>query len=327
MRYIHHSSEAQDAPLTIKEQAAPEPARGEVVIETAAAGINRADLAQRAGVYPPPSGASPILGLEVSGTVVAAAQDVTEFRVGDKVVALLAGGGYAEQVACPVEQVLPAPEGIDLVQAAAIPETYATAFLNLVMLGNLKPVHRVLIHAGASGVGISAVHLCKLMGVKAVATTSSAGKVDACLAAGADVAVARDGGTEAMFADLKKETDGQPFDVILDPVGSAYLPHNLRVLSVEGSIIIIATLSGNVCELPLGLVLMKRARIIGSTIRALTPARKYRILRDLHQFSWQAFEAGTTAPVIDRVFPFAEAEEAHRLMASNSNTGKFLLVP
>lgn len=303
---------------------APEPelGPGQVRIGVHATAVNRADLVQRAGAYPPPPGASPILGLECAGEVLEVGEGVTRVRPGDLVCALLYGGGYAEQVVVPAGQVLKVPAGFDAVRAAAVPEVFATAYLNLYMEAALAKQERVLIHAGASGVGTAAIQLCKAFHNPCFVTAGSADKVGRCVALGADGGADRHAGD---FQDAVQAWANGGVDVILDPVGAAYLAQNLRCLATGGRLVLIGLMGGAEAPVNLGLLMMKRARIIGSTLRARPIGEKAAVMDALQARVWPLLEAGAVVPVIEAVMPIHEAERAHQLVAGNDTVGKVVL--
>ncbi|MFT5682457.1 MAG: putative PIG3 family NAD(P)H quinone oxidoreductase [Myxococcota bacterium] len=298
------------------------PAPGQIRIRVAAAGLNRADLLQHAGHYPPPPGASTILGLECAGVVDALGEGVSRWRIGDRVCALLSGGGYAEQVVCPADHALPVPEGLSMVQAAALPEVLATAWLNLYREAALQPGESVVLHAGASGVGTAAIQLCRLRGARCFVTAGSADKIARCVALGADGGHCRHDGD---FVDAVKAWAPGGVDVILDPVGAAYLPDNQRILATDGRLVLIGLLGGRMGTVDLGRLLVKRQRLIGSTLRSRSDAEKAEIIAGIAAEVWPAVIAGEVAAVIDTTMPVAEVEAAHRLLSSNSTTGKVIL--
>ncbi|HEX7035911.1 MAG TPA: NAD(P)H-quinone oxidoreductase [Pseudomonadales bacterium] len=304
---------------------APDPALGpgQVRIRVAATAVNRADLAQRAGRYPPPPGASEILGLECAGEVLEVDEGVTRVRPGDRVCALLAGGGYAEQVVVPAGQVLKVPEGFDAVQAAAIPEVFATAYLNLYMEAALRTGERVLLHAGASGVGTAAIQLCRAFHNPCFVTAGSQDKIERCVALGADGGVNRHAG--GFEEPVRVWSDGAGVDVILDPVGGAYLQQNLQCLAPGGRLVLIGLMGGARAEANLGLLMMKRLRVIGSTLRARPIGEKAAVMDALKARVWPLFESGAIVPVVDEVVPIEEAERAHALVESNETVGKVVL--
>jgi len=295
---------------------------GEVRIEVAATAVNRADLVQRTGGYPPPAGASDILGLECAGEVLEVGEGVTRVAPGDRVCALLAGGGYAEQVVVPAGQVLPVPEGLDVIEAAALPEVYATAFLNLYMEAGLTRGERVLLHAGASGVGTAAIQLCGLTGNPCFVTAGSAEKIRRCVELGADAGWNRHDGS---FTDALQAWGPGGVDVILDPVGAGYLADNLAVLNVDGRLVVIGLMGGAQTELNLGLMMVRRLRIIGSTLRARTVAAKAQVMDRLAEEVWPHIAGGRIRPIIEAVIPIQEAERAHQLIAADQTFGKVIL--
>lgn len=300
----------------------PELGPGEVRIGVKATAVNRADLVQRSGGYPPPPGASPILGLECAGEVLEVGEGVKRVAPGDAVCALLAGGGYAEQVVAPAGQVLKVPEGFDFRQAAAIPEVFATAYLNLYMEAALRKGERVLLHAGASGVGTAAIQLCRAFHNPCFVTAGSAEKIQRCVELGADGGFDRHQGE---FLDAVADWAGNGVDVILDPVGAAYLGQNLRCLATGGRLVLIGLMGGAQSEVHLGLMMMKRARIIGSTLRARPVSEKAAVMDELSERVWPLLAAGDVTPVIEAALPIHEADRAHELMAGNDTVGKVVL--
>lgn len=299
------------------------PERGEVRIAIRASAVNRADLSQRAGGYPPPPGASSILGLECAGFVDKVGEGVTSIDEGDRVCALLSGGGYAERVTVPAGQVLRIPGNISYEAAAALPEVFATAYLNLYMEARLQPGERVLIHAGGSGVGTSAIQMCKSFRNPCFITAGNAEKVRKCRELGASSGCIR---TEEDFVELVNEwTENEGVDVILDPVGASYFEQNLRVLAVDGRLVVIGLMGGGEAEIPLGRLMVKRHRVIGSTLRARSIAAKARVMDELNSRVWPLIESGEIQPIIDQVVPIEQAVAAHQLIASNSTFGKVVL--
>ncbi|RKR04545.1 putative PIG3 family NAD(P)H quinone oxidoreductase [Kushneria sinocarnis] len=298
----------------------PAPGSSDIRIEVAWAGMNRADVMQRDGGYPPPPGASEILGLEVSGIVQEVGPQVERFRVGDRVCALLAGGGYAEQVVVSENQVLRIPESLSLQQAAALPEVFATAWLNLFMEARLSEGERVLLHAGASGVGSAAIQLCHAFGHPCYVTAGSREKIDTCRSLGASDGWNRHDGS---FVEAVRQWGG--VDVILDPVGGDYLGWNQQVLNTDGRIVLIAFMGGREAEIDLGRMLIGRQRLIGSTLRSRSPAGKGSVMDALHTHVWPLIESGRVSPLVDRSWPIQEADEAMRYLESNDSTGKVLL--
>ncbi|MGY9071399.1 MAG: NAD(P)H-quinone oxidoreductase [Acidimicrobiales bacterium] len=304
---------------------APSPSlgKGEIRIRVKASAVNRADLAQRQGGYPPPPGASHILGLECSGVVEEVADDVSSYSIGDEVCALLAGGGHAEEVVVPAVQALPIPQGLSFHQAAALPEVFATAYLNLFMEAGAAPGERILLHAGASGVGTAGIQLCRAFGNPVFVTAGADDKIERCIALGANGGSNRHSGS---FADqVEGWTDGNGFDVILDPVGANYLEANIRSLAIEGRLVLIGLMGGASAELPMGSMLMKRLRVIGSTLRARPVAAKEVIMNELRDRVWPLIESGDIVPIVEEVIPIADTGRAHELIASDSTFGKVIL--
>lgn len=302
------------------------PGIDEVLIEIFAAGVNRADLLQAAGNYPPPPGASDILGLEVSGRIGAVGDGVSEWIVGQEVCALLAGGGYAESVIVPAAQVLPVPPGVTLHDAAALPEVACTVWSNLVMAAHLAPGEVLLVHGGASGVGSHAIQVAKQLGAVVAVTAGSAAKLDLCRELGADIAINyRDGD---FVEHVRRATDGRGADVILDIMGAAYLDRNLDVLAADGRLVIIGMQGGVKGELNIGKLVGKRLQVIGTALRARPvggPHGKGYIVAAVVESVWPMIADGRVRPVIGARFPLAEAQEAHRALASGEVSGKILL--
>ena len=302
---------------------APAIGPGLVRIDNRATAVNRADLAQRAGAYPPPPGASAILGLECAGVVAEVGEGVARVAPGDQVCALLAGGGYAESVVVPAGQVLKIPPGLGFVEAASIPEVFATAYLNLFMEARLKKGEHAVLHAGASGVGTAAIQMCKAFGNPVFVTAGSPDKIDRCIELGAEAAMDRHEGD--FRGAIRTWTDGRGADVILDPVGGAYLAANLASLATDGRLVIIGLLGGATAELALGPLMVKRQRIIGSTLRARSIAAKALVMDALKERVWPCLADGAIRPVIERVLPIEAAGEAHELIAGNQTFGKVVL--
>jgi putative PIG3 family NAD(P)H quinone oxidoreductase len=303
----------------------PSPGAGEVLVEVAASAVNRADLLQRQGHYDPPPGAPPYPGLECSGRIVALGPDVEGWAVGDEVSALLSGGGYAELVAVPAGQLFPAPAGVDLVTAAALPEVACTVWSNVFMLAGLRPGETLLVHGGSSGVGTMAIQLGQAMGARVAVTAGSAAKLERCRELGADVLVNY---KEQDFVDVVRDaTDGHGADVVLDNMGAAYLGRNVDVLAVNGRLAVIGLQGGTRAELDLAMLHSKRGAILATSLRARPPEEKAAIVASTREHVWPLVEAGTVRPVVDRVLPMAEAAEAHRLVESSSHVGKVLLTP
>ncbi len=296
---------------------------GQVRIKVSASAVNRADLVQVSGGYPPPPGASPILGLECAGVVSEIGEGVQSVAVGDAVCALLAGGGYAEEVVVPAGQVLPVPAGLSMAQAAALPEVFATAYLNIYMEAGLRRQEKVVVHAGASGVGTAAIQLLKASGNPCFVTAGSAEKIAQCVALGADAGFNRHDGA---FLDAVSAWAGEGgVDVILDPVGASYLADNLAALGLEGRLVLIGLMGGVQAELNLGLMMMKRLRIIGSTLRARSIGEKALVMDALRERVWPLIEDGEIKPIIEAEVPLPEAQRAHELVAANDTVGKVIL--
>ena len=300
----------------------PETGTGDVRIRVMATAVNRADLVQRSGNYPPPPGASPILGLECAGEVLEVGEGVGRVAVGDRVCALLAGGGYAEEVVVPAGQVLPVPGDLSMHEAAAIPEVFATAWLNLFMEARATLGERVLLHAGASGVGTAAIQLCQLRGNPCFVTAGASDKIERCQALGAEGGWNRHDGP---FTDAVKDWAPAGVDVILDPVGAGYLTDNLSVLGLDGRLVIIGLMGGAEAKLNLGVLMVKRQRIIGSTLRARSVAAKAAVMDELKAEVWPHFESGRIRPIVETVIPVEEAEKAHELVAGDQTFGKVVL--
>lgn len=295
----------------------PQRLPGQIRIRVAAAGINRADLLQVAGLYPPPPGVSDVLGLECAGEIMEADSD-SGWQPGDAVCALLAGGGMAEEVCVDARHVLPLPAGLDVVTAAAVPEVYATAWLNVFLLGEARPGDKVLIHAGASGVGSAAIQLCKALGIDCWVSVGSAERLDYCIGLGARGGVVRGDGIEAL-----KEFG--PFDVILDPVGASYAVQNLKMLALDGRWVNIGLMGGRRVELDLAQLLGKRIRLIGSTLRTRDDTFKAGLIASLKEKVWPLFAKGQLDPKVEEVFAFDQAAAAFARLGSNQVSGKLVV--
>ena len=301
----------------------PQPGAGEVLIKVAAAGVNRPDCLQRQGSYPPPKGASDIPGLEIAGEVVALGEGVKDLKVGDKVCALVTGGGYAEYCAAPAVQCLPIPKGYSMAQAAALPETFFTVWVNVFQRSALKPGESFLVHGGTSGIGTTAIQLAKAFGCTVFATAGSADKVKACQDLGADHAINY---REEDFVEVVKEaTGGKGVDVILDMVGGDYIPRDIKALAEDGRLSFIAFLGGPKAEVNFAAVMMKRLTITGSTLRARPVEVKAQLAAELKAKVWPLLDQGRIAPVMAAAFPLAEAAKAHALMESSGHIGKIVL--
>jgi NADPH2:quinone reductase len=347
MRYVAAAAAGSPDVLRLDETETPQPKPDEVLVRVHAAGVNRPDVAQRLGLYPPPPGASPILGLEVAGEVVALGVDVAahgggeigggarlggaaargepmNIRVGDRVCALANGGGYAESCAVPATQCLPWPAGYDAIRAAALPETYFTVWANVFELGRLAPGESLLVHGGTSGIGVTAIQLAREFGARVFATAGSDEKCATCVALGAEAAINY---RKADFGERIAElTEKRGVDVVLDMIGAPYFERNLKSLAIGGRLVEIATMQGAVAEkLDLFFVMRRRLTISGSTLRPRTSAEKGAIARALHEKVWPALNAGRAGPVIHAAYPLAEAAAAHRVMESSAHTGKLML--
>lgn len=309
--------------LQLSELPKPAPAQHQVLIQVAAAGVNRPDLLQRQGAYPPPPGASPILGLEVAGTIVEMGDEVKNFRAGDAVCALVTGGGYAEYCLASASCCLPIPDGFSLTEAAALPETFFTVWSNVFERGRLAPGETLLVHGGGSGIGTTAIQLAKAFGNKVYVTAGSADKCQRCLALGADAAI--DYRQQDFVESIHHLTEGKGVDVILDMIGGDYFPRNLKCLATDGRLLQIAIQNGMKNEINLWAIMAKRLTVTGSTLRARDDAFKANIARQLRDKVWPLLEAGKIRPVIDSIFPLADAEHAHARMASNQHFGKIIL--
>jgi putative PIG3 family NAD(P)H quinone oxidoreductase len=301
----------------------PVPGPGEVVLDVAASAVNRADLLQRQGHYPPPADAPPWPGLECSGIVSMLGDGVTGWAVGDQACALLSGGGYAEKVAVPVGQLLPIPRGLDLVTTAALPEVTCTVWSNVFMTAGLRPGEVLLVHGGAGGVGSMAIQLGRAVGATVAATAGSAEKLARCGALGATILVNyRD---EDFVTAVQEATDGRGADVILDVVGARYLDRNLSALASAGRLVVIGLQGGRKAELDLSVLMAKRAAVISATLRARPAAEKATIVAAVREHVWPLVESGDVRPVVDRVLPMAAAAEAHRVVESGEHVGKVLI--
>ena len=324
MTYVHADGSGGPDVLGLGTASVPAPKQDEVLIRVQAAGVNRPDVAQRQGAYPPPPGASPILGLEVAGEVVSVGDHVTTLAVGDKVCALTNGGGYAEYCTAPAPQCLPWPKGYDAIKAAAVPETAFTVWANLFQMGGLTKGQTALVHGGTSGIGVTAIQLAHEFGARIFATAGSDDKVAACLRLGADAAI--NYRTQDFAAEVKTLTEGRGVNVILDMVGAPYMTKNVRCLGRDGRLVMIAFLQGSkVQEFDFVQVMVKRLTITGSTMRPRTTAQKGAIAADLREKVWPVLDTGRCPPVIHATFPLAQAAEAHRLMESSAHIGKIIL--
>ncbi|WP_299624330.1 NAD(P)H-quinone oxidoreductase [Pelagibius sp.] len=301
----------------------PEPGTGEVLIRVAAAGVNRPDVLQRMGGYPPPPGASDIPGLEVAGSVAALGEEVSGLSIGDPVTALVTGGGYAQYCAAPAVQCLPVPKGYDMGQAAALPETFFTVWVNVFQRSALKPGEAFLVHGGTSGIGTTAIQIAKALGSRVFATAGSPEKVKACEDLGAERGI--NYREEDFVAAVKEATDGKGVDVILDMVGGDYIQRDLKALAPDGRLSFIAFLGGPKAEINFTTVMLKRLTITGSTLRARSVAFKADVAAELKEKVWPLLDSGQVASVMAASFPLEEAAKAHALMESSSHIGKIVL--
>lgn len=322
MRYVDHGNGGGPEVLKVATREVPELGAGEVLIEVAAAGVNRPDCIQRSGRYPPPADASPHLGLEVAGRIVALGQGVTEWKIGEAVCALANGGGYAEYAAAPAGQVLPVPAGLTMLQAAALPETYFTVWANLVERGRLAAGDTVLIHGGSSGIGITAIQIAKAWGATVICTVGNAQKAAACLAVGADAAI--DYRQQDFVAQTLKITGSRGVNLILDMVGGTYVEKNLKLLAVDGRLVQIAFLQPSKVEIDLMPIMTKRLTVTGSTMRPRSAANKADLATALRTHVWPLLEQGRLLPSIYKVFTLEQAAEAHALMESSEHIGKIM---
>lgn len=323
MFYIDHGKGGSSDVMKMIEGPEPQPQAGEVVIEVYYAGVNRPDVMQRAGNYPPPPDASPILGLEVAGRVSAVASDVKQWKVDDLVCALSPGGGYAEYCAVPASHCLPIPKRLTLVEAASLPENFFTVWTNVFDRGKLQAGERFLVHGGSSGIGLTAIQLAKAFGATVYTTAGSQNKTRFCLGVGADAAINY---REQDFAvEVARLTDQKGVDVILDNVGGIYIEKNLRSLALDGCLVQIAFMQGSKVELDFLTIMTNRLTFTGSTLRPCSVAQKASIAEDLYKQVWPLLESGKVQPVIHTIFPLADAKLAHELMESSQHIGKIML--
>ena len=320
MRAVIASAAGGPEVLSVVELPDPVPGPGEVVLDVAAAGLNRADLMQRMGYYPPPPGASDVLGMECSGTVAAVGPDVTGWSVGDRACALLAAGGYASQVTVPAGQVMPVPDGIDLVTAAALPEATATVWSNVYMVAGLQPSETILVQGGAGGIGTTAIQLASRLGSRVLTTAGTPEKLALCASLGADVTINY---REEDFVEVVKADGGA--DVILDNMGAKYLGRNVDALATEGRLVIIGMQGGSKGELDINALLRKRGAVIATSLRSRPTEEKAAICAALVEHVWPLVADGRVRPIVDRTMPLEEVRAAHELMESGEHTGKILL--
>ena len=323
MRAVIASEPGGPEVLTVTELPDPTPGPGEVVVDVAATAVNRADTLQRQGLYPPPRGASDVLGLECSGTISAVGPGVDDWKVGDEVCALLAGGGYAEKVLVPAGQVMPVPHGVDLATAGALPEVACTVWSNVFMVAGLRAGETLLVHGGAGGIGNLAIQLAKALGARVITTAGSEEKLELCRLLGADVAVNyRD---QDFVEEVKKATDGRGADVILDNMGAKYLDRNVSALATEGRLVIIGMQGGVKGELNIGKLLSKRGAVIATSLRTRPVEDKAAICAAVVEHVWPLVADGSVRTIVHTTFPLDKAGEAHRLMESGDHVGKIVL--
>ncbi len=327
MRYVAAREPGPPDVLALAETAVPAPQAGEVLIAVDYAGVNRPDCVQRAGHYPPPADASPILGLEVAGTIVALGEGVEHgpsgWRIGDKVCALVPGGGYAEFCTTPASFCLPIPRGLSMLEAASLPENYFTVWNNVFDRAHLAVGETILIHGGSSGIGLTAIQLAHEFGARVIATVGSSDKAKFCIGVGADHAI--NYREQDFVAEVATITAKRGVDVILDMVGGDYIEKNLKSLALEGRLVFIAFLQGSKVTIDWRHIMMKRLTVTGSTLRASPLSRKAELAQSLRTKVWPMFEAGRLKPVIHQVYPLGEAAAAHRLMESSAHIGKIML--
>ena len=325
MQAVEISAPGGPEVLRLAERPRPVPGPGEVLIEVAAAGVNRPDVLQRKGVYPPPAGASDIPGLEVAGVIVDKGAGVEEYALGDHVCALVTGGGYAQYCVAPALQCLPVPTGLTDVEAASLPETMFTVWTNVFDRAGLRPGESVLVQGGSGGIGVTAIQLASALGSRVFATAGSDEKCAACVRLGASRAI--NYRTEDFVAVIKAETGGRGVDVILDMIGGDYLMRETAALAEDGRLVFINTMGGAKATVNLVEIMVKRLTVTGSTLRSRPIAVKAAIARKLLEQVWPLLELGKVKPVIYRTFPFAEAAAAHALMESSEHVGKIVLLP
>lgn len=323
MRAVIASGAGGPEVLSVGELPDPEPAPGEVVLDVAAAGLNRADLLQRQGFYPPPPGASDVIGMECSGTVAAVGPDVTGWSVGARACALLAGGGYASKVAVPAGQLMPVPAGVDLVTAAALPEVACTVWSNVFMVAGLQPGESLLVHGGAGGIGTMAIQLASQLGSRVLTTGGTREKLGFCASLGADVTI--NYREQDFVEEVKAATDGAGVDVILDNMGAKYLDRNIRALATRGRLVIIGMQGGTKAELDINALLRKRGAVIATALRSRPVGEKAAICASVVEHVWPLVAEGRVRPVVHGTLPLEEVAAAHELMESGDHTGKILL--
>ena len=323
MKVVEIASPGGPEQLRLAVRPVPQPGAGEVLIHVAAAGVNRPDVVQRQGHYPAPPGASDLPGMEVAGTIAALGPEVSGLRLGEQVTALLAGGGYAEYAVAAAPLCLPIPQGLSLVEAAALPETYFTVWTNVFERGGAKPGDTVLIHGGTSGIGTTAIQLATVLGAKVFATAGTPEKARFCEKLGAVRGI--DYRNEDFVEVTRQATEGRGLDVILDMVAGSYVQRNIEAAAVEGRIVVIAVQGGAKADIKVNMLMMKRLTLTGSTLRPRTVAQKGAIAAAVHKNVWPLLSSGRVKPIIHATFPLADAAEAHRLMESSSHVGKIVL--
>jgi NADPH:quinone reductase len=323
MRQVRFDGAGGPEVIRLETAPVPQPGKGQVLIEVAAAGVNRPDCLQRAGGYPPPPGATDVPGLEVAGRIMAVGENVQELKAGDEVCALVASGGYAEYCVADAALCLPVPASLSLLEAAGIPENYFTVYDNVFTRGRLAPGETLLVHGGSSGIGSTAIQLAKQFGATVYATAGSPEKCDFCRSLGADVAI--DYRAEDFVEEVRTLTDGRGVDVILDMVGGPYIERNLSILAFEGRLVQIAFLQTSKVEINLMPVMLRRLTVTGSTLRPRSVELKSKIAEALRQIVWPLLEKGAVRPVIHATFPLEQTREAHQLMESSAHQGKIML--
>ena len=323
MKFVSHGEGGAPDVMHLSETNVPKPAAGEVLVKVAYAGVNRPDCLQRSGRYPPPPGASPILGLEASGQVVALGEGVTRWKQGDLVCGLANGGAYAEYVCIPQGQALPVPAGLTLLQAAALPENYFTVWTNVFQRGKLQAGETFLVHGGSSGIGLTAIQLAKAFGARVMCTVGNTEKMHACQAAGADLSI--NYRTQDFVKEVVSATDQKGVNIILDMVGGDYMQRNINCLAVDGRLVQIAFLQPSKTEVDWIGLMVKRLTFTGSTLRPRTAVDKAQMANDLHEQVWPLLQQGKCLPVVHQVFDLSEAKQAHELMESSTHIGKIML--
>ena len=323
MRAVIASEPGGPEVLTVAELDDPTPAAGEVVIDMAGTAVNRADTLQRQGFYPPPPGASDVLGLECSGVISAVGADVDGWSVGDEVCALLAGGGYATKVAVPAGQLMPVPAGVDLVTAGALPEVACTVWSNVFMVAGLQPDETLLVHGGAGGIGTMAIQLAHALGARVITTAGSEDKLEVCRSLGADVTI--NYREQDFVEEVRAATDGRGADVILDNMGAAYLEKNVDALATAGRLLIIGMQGGTKGQLNIAKLLNKRGAVIAASLRSRPVAEKSAICASVVEHVWPLVADGSVKPIVHTTLPLEKAGEAHRLMEDSGHIGKIVL--